>query len=356
MMSDESDFQVFLCHNSKDKPTVRAVKSALSTVGIKCWIDEGELRPGELWRPAITEEISRTKSAAVFIGEQGFGPYQQKELQEFLQQTCRLIPVLLPNVSNPGKLPDFLTGHNLWEDLSERTYVLLEAPDAIGRLIWGITGKKVEEGKVEFAQLLYSQSYVTLRSKDLPGEIEKASSVLARLCDEYTKLHAELENINGQLKQVKKQLEINVDDETKRLSEYLEATQEIWIERATNHLLKHAPPELRENLDANLEYFELSVKTIVRNIQLSILKQAHEKRVNHREIIQCVVLELSKEIWSSDDRLCTDLINLYCGCFDYIEKVLFRKNEFAGQTIEQFVKSLELFRKELIDLADYYKG
>jgi signal recognition particle subunit SEC65 len=164
-MSNESKFDVFLCHNSEDKPKVKAVAGALKEVGVKCWLDEAELTPGKLWEPAIIEEILRTESAAIFIGERGFGPYQEKEVQKFLQQAlknCRIIPVLLPNASNPGKLPDFLTVNNLWKGLSERTYIILDQPGKINQLIWGILDEQPDSIKAKFAQLHYERGMKTL--------------------------------------------------------------------------------------------------------------------------------------------------------------------------------------------------
>jgi hypothetical protein len=42
-------FDVFLSHNSKDKPTVRQLARALQARGLKVWLDEEQLVPGRPW-------------------------------------------------------------------------------------------------------------------------------------------------------------------------------------------------------------------------------------------------------------------------------------------------------------------
>ena len=68
----ERDFDVFLCHNSVDKPTVKEIGRMLKERGIIPWLDEWELRPGFPWQKALQEKIETIKEAAVFIGKGGF--------------------------------------------------------------------------------------------------------------------------------------------------------------------------------------------------------------------------------------------------------------------------------------------
>ncbi|MGD9212294.1 MAG: toll/interleukin-1 receptor domain-containing protein [Desulfobacteraceae bacterium] len=41
-------FDVFLCHNSKNKPEVRAIAGKLAEHGIKTWLDLEQIRPGTM--------------------------------------------------------------------------------------------------------------------------------------------------------------------------------------------------------------------------------------------------------------------------------------------------------------------
>ncbi len=134
------DFDVFLCHNSEDKLEVKGIGEKLKEVGLLPWLDEWELRPGLPWQEALEKEIEQIKSAAVFVGKKGIGPWQQHELnaflREFVKRRCPVIPVLLPDAPKEPELPIFLKGMT-WVDFrkSER--------DSIERLIWGITGKRI---------------------------------------------------------------------------------------------------------------------------------------------------------------------------------------------------------------------
>ena len=133
------DFDVFLCHNSEDKPNVKAIGERLMDRGILPWLDEWELRPGLPWQKALERQIKNVKSAAVFVGENGIGPWQDMELDAFLRKFVCLehpvIPVILPDCEETPELPIFLEGM-MWVDFTKPD------PDPLDQLIWGITGER----------------------------------------------------------------------------------------------------------------------------------------------------------------------------------------------------------------------
>jgi hypothetical protein len=61
-------FDVFLSHNSKDKPTVRELKKLLAARGLEVWLDEDELRPGIPWQELLESGIKSSSSVAVLVG------------------------------------------------------------------------------------------------------------------------------------------------------------------------------------------------------------------------------------------------------------------------------------------------
>lgn len=130
-------FDVFLCHNSKNKPQVKRIGERLKQRGILPWLDEWEMRPGVPWQTVLEEQIASIKAAAVFVGKDGRGPWQDMELQAFIRQfvgrKCPVIPVLLRSAPSEPDLPVFLDGI---------TYVKLSKrkPDPMQQLVWGITG------------------------------------------------------------------------------------------------------------------------------------------------------------------------------------------------------------------------
>ena len=103
------------------------------------WLDEWELRPGFPWQRVLEEQIEHIKAAAVFIGKNGRGPWQDMELRAFIQQfvkrECPVIPVILPDYDLVPQLPPFLQGMT-WVDFRKQD------PDPMERLIWGITGER----------------------------------------------------------------------------------------------------------------------------------------------------------------------------------------------------------------------
>jgi hypothetical protein len=132
-------FDVFLCHNSEDKPAVREISQKLAGRNIKPWLDEEQIRPGTSWQTELEQQIRNIKSAAVFVGESGLGPWQDPEIQallsQFVERECPVIPVVLPSAKTTPELPWTLANLH-WVDFR------VTNPDPLKKLIWGITGEK----------------------------------------------------------------------------------------------------------------------------------------------------------------------------------------------------------------------
>lgn len=112
------EFDVFLCHSSQDKPTVRQLYSVLKNRGLSVWIDDAELSDGQVWQK-VESVITTCKSAIVCIGPSDIGPWQETEMRalEIEQQNSRrgdrklalrLIPLLLPGANSRREIPLFL--------------------------------------------------------------------------------------------------------------------------------------------------------------------------------------------------------------------------------------------------------
>lgn len=134
-------FQVFLCHNSKDKAAVRRVNRALQDKNVSTWLDEEQLPPGRAWQALLEEQIQTISSVAVFVGESGFGPWQDVEMRafitEFVRRRCPVIPVILEDCVNVPQLPLFMQQFT-WVDFRKKE------PPPTDMLVWGITGVKPE--------------------------------------------------------------------------------------------------------------------------------------------------------------------------------------------------------------------
>ena len=133
-------FDVFLSHNSVDKPAVIELATMLQDRKLKVWLDTWELVPGRPWQQALEEVIATVGSAAVLVGKDGIGPWEEPEmracLDECVHRRMPVIPVLLPGSTGTPRLPLFLRQFP-WVDLRGG----LEQGQ-VDRLEWGITGIK----------------------------------------------------------------------------------------------------------------------------------------------------------------------------------------------------------------------
>jgi TIR domain len=133
-------FDVFLCHNSADKAQVQEIAERLRGAGVVPWLDVEQLLPGFPAARAIQAQIATVKAAAVFVGANGIGPWQEIEILAFLGELvdrgCAVIPVLLPGCPAKPPLPVFVK-MNTWVDLRSAT------SDSIDDLYWRITGRRL---------------------------------------------------------------------------------------------------------------------------------------------------------------------------------------------------------------------
>jgi hypothetical protein len=136
---DACDYDVFLCHNSRDKEHVIAIGERLKDRGVLPWLDIWEIRPGTRWQRELQRHLKSIKAAAVFVGPSGPGPWQELEVESILLQLARrgrpIIPVILEGRRGRPRLPAFL---NLWHVVDMRE----QKPDPFEQLVWGITGQK----------------------------------------------------------------------------------------------------------------------------------------------------------------------------------------------------------------------
>jgi len=132
-------FDVFLCHNSADKPLIQSIARNLEKLGLQIWLDEEQIQPGKLWQVVLEENIKSIKAAAIFVGQNNTGPWQDMEIRafltEFVNRSCPVIPVILENCTKIPELPLFLK-QMMWVDMRKKE------PDPIKQLKWGITGSR----------------------------------------------------------------------------------------------------------------------------------------------------------------------------------------------------------------------
>jgi hypothetical protein len=104
---------VFLSYRHSDRPIVEQLARALDARGLIAWWDRDHLVPGESWQQAVDEVIRSAGSAAILIGKDGIGGWQETEMRACMSQRgkrrMRVIPVLLPGTPDKVELPPLLS-------------------------------------------------------------------------------------------------------------------------------------------------------------------------------------------------------------------------------------------------------
>jgi tetratricopeptide (TPR) repeat protein len=136
-------FDVFLSHSSVDKPWVIQLKDALQRYGVSVWLDQDEIRPGDLFVNALEEGLEQSRAVALIISPEAIASGWVKEeyaravsLAQNKQSPLRLIPVLLRDATVPG----FLQSRHPVDFRDERMYA-----QKVWELARGITGQKPPE-------------------------------------------------------------------------------------------------------------------------------------------------------------------------------------------------------------------
>lgn len=141
-MTREMGYDIFLSHNSADKPAVEELARRLVKAGLRPWLDTWNLVPGEPWQEAIEDALDACQTVAVFLGPAGIGSWENEEMRSALEERVRdrsrrVIPVLLPGAPDPRekRLPRFLR-RMTWVDFRGG----LDDENAFQRLLAGIRG------------------------------------------------------------------------------------------------------------------------------------------------------------------------------------------------------------------------
>ncbi len=136
---ETGDYDVFLCYHSADREQVTASGQRLKDRGLLPWLDKWEIPPGTRWQKELSRRLRSIKSAAVFIGPKGAGPWQELEVETLLGQIAQrnrpIIPVILEGRQGRPRLPAFL---DRWHVVDMRQ----PDPEPFEQLVWGITGQR----------------------------------------------------------------------------------------------------------------------------------------------------------------------------------------------------------------------
>jgi len=129
--------RLFLSYSSRDRDAVVAIRRALAARNINTFFDRDDLTPGQPWFDELEAALQNAQAAAVFIGRDGLGSVQKREMQfalarqanaEYSDHKFPVVPVLLPDADS-----DTVSGFlalNTWVDLRRS----VEDAEALTRL------------------------------------------------------------------------------------------------------------------------------------------------------------------------------------------------------------------------------
>lgn len=109
--------QVFISHSSKDRPVAQQLAHRLSQAGLRVWIPEDEILPGDNWAKLIGEALENSDVMVVLVTPHAFESGWLKEQIQYALTSehyrGRLIPVFLGQDSDiPSDMPWILRRMN----------------------------------------------------------------------------------------------------------------------------------------------------------------------------------------------------------------------------------------------------
>ena len=113
-MPAEFQFDVFLSHSAKDKAVVRELAARLQRDGVRVWLDEEQIKPGDSIPAKIEEGLEHSRVLVFCMSANAFGSdWAQLEAGTFrfrdpLNKERRFIPLRLDDAPSKGSLSQFL--------------------------------------------------------------------------------------------------------------------------------------------------------------------------------------------------------------------------------------------------------
>lgn len=135
----EAAYDAYMVYALADEEEAMKIGEHLKEQGILPWFAVIDIEPGTVARAEQEKQIVKIPSAAIFVGqgaiERGQALQVYSFIDQYVQRECKVIPVILPGTKDEPQLGVFLAS---FQGVDFRKSV----PEPLGRLIWGITGKK----------------------------------------------------------------------------------------------------------------------------------------------------------------------------------------------------------------------
>ena len=114
-MPDDFRFDVFLSHSAKDKPMVRELAARLNKNGVRVWLDEEQIKPGDSIPAKIEAGLEHSRVLVLCMSAKAFGSdwaqldagtcgRRNLRFRDPLNQERRFIPLRLDDAPIKGSL------------------------------------------------------------------------------------------------------------------------------------------------------------------------------------------------------------------------------------------------------------
>ena len=105
-------YDLFLSHGTPDKEWVRALQKELEAEGLRAFLDEKDLKPGENWVISLGDALLRSRFLVLILTRETVArPWVEQEWTSYMATHGptggRIIPVALEHLE-PADLPPFL--------------------------------------------------------------------------------------------------------------------------------------------------------------------------------------------------------------------------------------------------------
>ena len=183
------NYDVFLSHSAKNKDVVREVANRLKSDGVRVWLDEWEIRPGDSIPAKIEDGLENSRVLLLCLSAEAFGSdWAQLESHTFrfkdpLNHNRRFIPLRLDDTPAKGSLAQF--SYIDWrQDRREEEYAkLLEACRDTTHLTQGEDPDLAEMNACKIVEFNDTSPYQYVFSPDGKCALMASTGGYAVLCD-----------------------------------------------------------------------------------------------------------------------------------------------------------------------------
>jgi hypothetical protein len=311
-MPSQKRYDIFLSHNSKDKPLVEILAEQLRDAALEVWLDQDNLYGGDVLSQEIERAITNSKTVLFCIGGHGLGKWQQFEMNICrglsIDERLKIISVVLPPLESLPEETEYLA-------LKQELYLKWKIGDSnnLERLIYSV-----------------SQWLPIWREKELK-----------RLTKQRNDAEKQLQEIEQNIQQVEREIGIEVDPYRQKAAAWISSTRK-RVDQYARKILRQFPKldERIKEQEGGFEFLCIELDTCLEFIYFAFRKRDHlflndlyiefsviefeseDQRENREiyqaclnmisELIPCEVVgeELAGELRGYFNYLCTQVISL----------------------------------------------